>query len=225
VVSKQSESAGISDVSNLDVKMRDHFLVDVAANYKGLEQQKDALNWLQSNIPEGILEKFWGEYSPLVLVKESKYQVRFKLVPAISGDLILGTMEFVKDGIAYNTITATSSLPGRQYKGAWNRRGGLIPPTSMVVAKTKAGLTVKTTPIYMPNVTGVSGNFYQIFPFEMETDGDVRGDWGIHFDANVPGSMGCIVAVTDKGWAATQREFKILAGLGIRSVELIVEYG
>jgi hypothetical protein len=94
----------------------------------------------------------------------------------------------------------------------------------MIKARTGKPARVKTTPIYMPNVVGVSGNFYPIEPFEMDTDGDVRGDWGIHNDANAPGSLGCIVATTSAGWAATQREFKILEGLGIRAIELIVEY-
>jgi hypothetical protein len=206
--------------------MRDHFLIDVAANYKGLEHQKEALDWLQKHIPSGILEKFRDEYSPQVTEPEKPvYQVRFNFSPRQSSGLLMGTLEFILNGKVYNTITATSSLPGRQQPGSWNRKGGLIPPTSMAKARGKGvGFTVKTEPIYMPNVVGVSGNFYPIAPFELQTDGDLRGDWGIHFDANAPGSMGCIVATTDRGWEATQREFKKIAGLGIRSIELIVVY-
>lgn len=152
------------------------------------------------------------------------YQVRFTMDLTHDDDIIYGLMEFIKDDKPYNKIIATSSLPGRQYSGAWNRKGGLIPPTSLVKRKAGTGLTVKTTPIYMPNVTGVSGNFYPIAPFEVQTDDDLRGDWGIHRDANTPGSLGCIVTKTPQGWQATQREFAVLAGLGIRSVELIVEY-
>lgn len=137
------------------------------------------------------------------------YQVRFTMDLSHDDDIIYGLMEFIKDGVAYNKIIATSSLPGRQYSGAWNRKGGLIPPTSLVKRKAGTGLTVKTTPIYMPHVAGVSGNFYPIAPFEVQTDGDLRGDWGIHRDANVPGSMGCIVTKTPQGWQATQREFAL----------------
>ncbi len=156
--------------------------------------------------------------------KNSTYKIRFKLATASSNSLIFGTLEFLKDNEVYNTLTATSSLPGRQQDGSWNRTGGLLPPTLMVKAKTGSGLSVKTTPIYMPQVVGVSGNFYQISPFEMKTDGNVRGDWGLHRDANMPGSMGCIVFPTERGWEACQREMKVLAGLGIRSIELICEY-
>ena len=76
----------------------------------------------------------------------------------------------------------------------------------------------------MPNIAGVSGNFYPIDPFEIDTDGATRGDFGIHFDANTPGSLGCVCATTEKGWAATQRELKGISGLGIRAIDLIVEY-
>lgn len=37
-------------------------LVDVAANYKGLLHQKDALNWLQKNIDSSVLESFAKKY-------------------------------------------------------------------------------------------------------------------------------------------------------------------
>jgi Fungal chitosanase of glycosyl hydrolase group 75 len=156
--------------------------------------------------------------------KNSTYKIRFRLATANNDDLILGTLDFLRDGEIYNTLTATSSLPGRQQDGSWNRTGGLLPPTSMVKAKTGNGLSVKTTPVFMPEVKGVSGNFYQISPFEMKTDGNVRGDWGCHDDANMPGSMGCVVFPTKQGWIAFQREMKVLADLGIRSIELICEY-
>lgn len=177
---------------------------------------------IKANDPKSVVKQTVKPAS--FVIKEDKYKVKFTFPLGHSDSLIVGKLEFIKNDVVYNTVQCTSSLPGRQYSGSWNRRGGLIPPTSMVKNKTGAGLTVKTDPIFMPNVTGVSGNFYQIFPFEMETDRDTRGDWGIHRDANTPGSMGCIVAVTQLGWQAVQREFRQLSGIGIRSVELVVIY-
>jgi hypothetical protein len=217
--------------------IRTGFLVDAAKHYAALDHQIAAFNWLQANIPAATLEGFAKVYSPAqagaeapakeTIAAQSKgpiYQIRFTMPTGQSNSLLTGKMEFLLNGAVYNTIIATSSIPGRQYSGAWNRKGGLIPPTSMVRAKTGRGWRVKTAPIYMPNVAGVSGNFYPIEPFGLDTDGANRGDFGIHFDANVPGSMGCVVAITDKGWIATQREFKLISGLGIRAIDLIVEY-
>ena len=217
--------------------MRANYLVDVAANFKAEPHQIAALNDLQTKIPSTVLEEFAGLYTPsqtpkpgapLTPVKNGTtvpvYQVKFSMAVKRSGDLLEGVLEFICDEKVYNTIRCTSSVRGRQYSGAWNIKGGLIPPTSVAKAKTGAGYTVKTDPIYMPNVIGVSGNFYQIFPFQFQTDGAVRGDFGIHNDANAPGSLGCIVATTDRGWTAIQREFKKLEGIGVKSVELIIEY-
>jgi len=87
--------------------------------------------------------------------------------------------------------TATSSVESKQQGESFHNKGGLIPP------QYRCGIPcwyVETKPIPMPSVKGVEGNFYKINPHSVTTDkGGVRGDFGIHLDANVPGSMGCIV--------------------------------
>ncbi len=62
---------------------------------------------------------------------------------------------------------------------------------------------VSTTPIYMPGVRGVEGNFYKINPHMVTVNGVQRGDFGVHFDANAPGSSGCVVLRTAVGWEAS----------------------
>ena len=201
-------------------------LRDVFQYYKGLPHQLKAIDLLQNRLASADMEAFaeiWRS-APESAPVDPVYQVRFTMATGQSSSLLTGKMEFLLNGAVYNTITATSSLPGRQYSGAWSWKGGLIPPTSLVKARTGKGWKVKTTPIYMPNIAGVSGNFYPIEPFEIDTDGATRGDFGIHFDANTPGSLGCVCATTEKGWAATQRELKGISGLGIRAIDLIVEY-
>jgi hypothetical protein len=160
----------------------------------------------------------------LVEPAKATYDVRFTMALSRSDDLLEGKLEFRKNGKTYNDIRVTSSLPGRQYSGAWERKGGLIVPSNICKAITGKGLSVKTTSIYMPDVKGVSGNFYPIEPFLIQTDGDERGDWGIHMDANMPGSLGCIVAQSQAGMDAINREFKVLEKLGVRAIDLIVEY-
>ena len=104
------------------------------------------------------------------------------------GRLSLNTLNPAKTVTVW---TATSSINTRQQPESFHQRGGVIPP------QYRCGIpcwTVDLKPIPMPQVKGVEGNFYKINPHQVTTDkGGVRGDFGIHLDANAPGSMGCIV--------------------------------
>ena len=87
---------------------------------------------------------------------------------------------------------AVSSYSTKQYPESFHERGGYLPPEYRVPSINN--WTVDTRPVDLTHVKGVSGNFYRILPFEVKTDkGGVRSDFGIHLDANAPGSMGCIV--------------------------------
>ncbi|MEB3189686.1 MAG: hypothetical protein VKL42_05005 [Snowella sp.] len=117
---------------------------------------------------------------------------------------------------------ATSSTADKQGAEDFNLKGGLIPP------QYRCGIpnwTVQTTPIPMPSVKGVEGNFYKIDPYAVKAQpsGTIRGDFGIHRDANVPGSAGCIVMSGDrfKDFESKMRE---LAKQGIKSIPLFVQY-
>jgi hypothetical protein len=149
--------------------------------------------------------------------------LRFELIPAKSDELILGRLHLLKGGEIINTYTATSSLRGRQHSRSWEIKGGLIPPNGLVLPKGRC-YEVEITPIWMPDIRGVEGSFYAISPFEMKTRGAVRGDFGIHYDANVPGSMGCVVLTTQRGWDAYRRDMKAIALQGIKSIELDICY-
>jgi hypothetical protein len=104
------------------------------------------------------------------------------------GRLSLNTLNPAK---TITVWTATSSIQAKQQPESFHQRGGVIPP------QYRCGIpcwTVDTKPIPMPKIKGVEGNFYKINPSSVTTDkGGVRGDFGIHLDANAPGSMGCIV--------------------------------
>lgn len=146
--------------------------------------------------------------------QDSGYSLRFTLSPAQQDSLVIGLLELLKDGVPINSFQATSSLPGRQYAGSWTRLGGLLPPGD--------SYTVDIEPLWMPNIRGVEGSFYRILPFEVPTKGATRGDFGVHFDANQPGSLGCIVLVTQKGWDAFRREMKKLGE--VDRIPLVVKY-
>jgi hypothetical protein len=151
------------------------------------------------------------------------YALRFELVPQRSEELILGKLHLLKEGAIVNTYTATSSIRGRQYSRAWELKGGLIPPNGLILPDGQCFL-VATQAIFMPDVKGVEGSFYAITPFEMQTRGVVRGDFGIHYDANIPGSMGCVVLSTQRGWDAFRRDVKSIAVQGFKFLELDISY-
>ena len=76
----------------------------------------------------------------------------------------------------------------------------------------------------MPNTKGVEGNFYKINPYLVRTDkGGERGDFGIHKDANVVGSAGCIVMTEDR-FKSFEKRMQELYNQGIKEIPLTVIY-
>ena len=91
-----------------------------------------------------------------------------------------------------NQWSCTSSHVNGQKQGAQHQKGGLLPPTYHCRHLTQ--YQVVTIPLDLTHQAGVRGNFYKINPHEVTTNqGTVRGDFGVHLDANAPGSLGCIV--------------------------------
>lgn len=137
----------------------------------------------------------------------------------VEGRLIL--IDTTKNTIV-ETYIATSGLPGHQSFSDISSKGkGPIPPQQEVNI---VNYSVTTTAIYMPQIKGVEGNFYSITPFAVSGNNINRSDMGVHFDANVPGSSGCIVIRTRVGWAAIQERMKKLASEGIKEVDLLISY-
>ena len=117
---------------------------------------------------------------------------------------------------------ARSSHATKQYAESFHERGGYLPPEYRVPDITN--WYVETKPIDLRKHKGVAGNFYKITPFEVTTDkGGKRGDFGIHLDANVPGSMGCIV-LNKKRFAEFESWMKRLEQDKIPQISLFVRY-
>jgi hypothetical protein len=153
---------------------------------------------------------------------KDSYELLFELKPTEDSDLIIGQLHLLKNGKFFNTLQATSSLPGRQFSGSWELKGGLLVPSANLPKGTN--YSVSTQPLWMPDVKGVEGSFYQILPFEIKTKGAIRGDFGIHFDARFPGSLGCIVLTTQRGWDVFRQSMKLWAAMDIECVKLTVSY-
>ncbi len=89
---------------------------------------------------------------------------------------------------------ATSGLGMYQKIGGWSKQGGGVCPATYQCDPTFPNYWVDTNPVDLAHVKGVEGDGYPITPFEVRTkEGVKRSDLLIHRDANVPGSMGCIV--------------------------------
>lgn len=136
--------------------------------------------------------------------------------------LIEGRLLILEDEEIVATYVATSGQPNHQSIQSLSARGrGAIPP-NLDIANKK--YTVLTKPISMPNVPGVSGNFYKINPHTVQINGTTRGDFGIHYDANVPGSAGCIVLRNKPAWDAFEEQMRRYAKDGIKELPLLVSY-
>ena len=140
-----------------------------------------------------------------------------KLPSSTVKSLVLGKLYLStdKENIKFQ---ATSGIGGFQHKGAWNTpRKGMIPP--------RDDYFVSTNRLWLPQVKGVEGSFYPITPFSVKTDnGTTRGDFGIHFDANVPGTAGCIALPLQSHWDIFREEMKKYNDKRIKQIPLIVRY-
>lgn len=106
----------------------------------------------------------------------------------------------------FHSWTCTSGLPNYQYSGSTRLKGkGPIP--SCEYAQVEC-YEVSTKAVDRSQVKGVEGSFYPIAPYLVTLKGGLleRGDFGVHFDANVPGSSGCIVFRIQREWD----EFRLL---------------
>lgn len=122
---------------------------------------------------------------------------------------------------------ATSGLFNFQGIGSCGIVGhGAIPPCELVSIPT---YTVDTKPILMAGKRGIDGNFYQVFPHlnkvEVNDRISTRGDFGIHQDAGVKGTAGCIGITKGMHWKAFQMEMQHLLVLGFENINLFVPVG
>lgn len=135
-----------------------------------------------------------------------------------SSSLVTGNLKLVTlDGQEVDYL-ATSGCRGWQDKNnVWSVAKGPIPPGF--------DYRVATTPLYEPNVTGINGNFFHITPDPVTSSHGVkRGEFGIHFDAHVPGTAGCIALEHQDAFNTFSDRMKKIASAGIHSIPLQIVY-
>ena len=151
------------------------------------------------------------------------YRLEFRMaLPKLpQKDLVIGKLICFENAKS-TAYAATSGCPRFQYQGAEQLRGrGQLPQPK------DAGLInyyVLTSPIYMPSVRGVEGNFYVVLPKWVKTKEGQRGDFGIHADHNVPGSAGCCVITMESHWKMFEQYMKARAMQGIKELPLAIAY-
>jgi hypothetical protein len=118
---------------------------------------------------------------------------------------------------------ATTGLGQFQKIGGWSKQGGGVCPAPYQCNPKFANYWVAVEPVNLSHVKGVEGSGYPITPFAVRTkEGIERSDLLIHRDANVPGSMGCIVLADDE-YSDFEKQFSEFCK-GHQKVKLWVQY-
>ncbi|MFB2833490.1 hypothetical protein [Floridanema evergladense] len=149
--------------------------------------------------------------------KNEEHQLVFSMKLHDTSQLVYGNLALIYPSGETINYLCTSGCTGFQDKDdQWVRARGPIPQ--------REDYFVPTKPYYLPT-KGIEGNFYHIQPDPVKNAaGIIRGEFGIHFDANVPGSAGCIVFKNRSGWRAFEERMIAIHKLGIKTISLKVEY-
>jgi N-acetylmuramoyl-L-alanine amidase len=132
-----------------------------------------------------------------------------------SRQLLLGHLTFYDSDGQIATFVATSGLPGYQSPRHYHtRRKGLCPPYRKLLVNTNG---------YHLNTIGVEGMFFHVTPDPIPGYG--RSEIGIHRDANVDGSSGCIVIRNEFSFNdKVVPLFELAAKVGISRLPLEIDY-
>jgi hypothetical protein len=154
-----------------------------------------------------------------------KYGLFFSMELKAASSLQVGKLDLIQldEFRVIDRYIATSGTAGNQSQASQAAKGkGVIPRQDQV---SLSNYKVDTVPINLPGVKGVEGTFYRITPFMVRfKSGIERGDFGIHFDANVPGSAGCIVIRNRPAYKEFEVQMAKIAAEGVKQIPLLIEY-
>jgi hypothetical protein len=171
------QASALADIAKISVPKGKTYLVKTVLGsdeyelHNQVELDHDAGSWW-------VYKPHWNTNSDAGVV-----EAVFSLNQARSEQLIYGKLTFTRGGKELLSVKATSGQSSYQYAGAHTMRGkGCLPPRADWKISTKG---------YYSATRGIEGMFYHITP---DPDpGTGRSEFGLHRDANVPGSAGCIV--------------------------------
>ena len=143
------------------------------------------------------------------------HQLIFTMPLGFSQKLILGSLQLIYPDGQIIDYFATSGLPDYQRPtDQWVRGKGPIP---------EGEYEIPTEPYWL-DTRGVEGLFFHITPDPVGSGDRIRSELGVHWDANVPGTSGCIGLINPEGWQGFCRRMSNIASLGIESLSLKVQY-
>lgn len=145
------------------------------------------------------------------------YKLIFTMDLADNSNLILGNLKLIyPDGEAIDYLATSGCASWQQQGDQWERAKGPIPQGF--------DYKIPTTPDWS-DTRGIEGNFFHITPDPVASPtGLTRSEFGIHFDANVPGSAWCIVLCRQLGWERFCDRMRAIAKSGIDYIPLKVAY-
>ena len=163
--------------------------------------------------------------NPTALSPPNSEYLLFSMELRPASQLLRGRLVLMEGARMREQYIATSGAPQWQQ---WNDQGvkaaGPIPRCDQVGIPFYEVLT-KADFVPASVQPGIAGNFYEIFPNQVTTkEGSKRSHFGIHFDANAPGSAGCVVLTTDGGWEGFQRQMARLSAAGVERLPLQIVY-
>lgn len=137
-------------------------------------------------------------------------------------DLIVGRLYLQREGKKQIEWRATSGLPYCQFHQSWVMRGrGPIPPSEAII---QTLYTMETNKYWYPLVKGIEGSSYRIHPERVLTNLTERSNFEIHFDANQPGTAGCIAITNQIDWDSFRATILEIHNQGVRMIPLNVLY-
>ncbi|WP_293135847.1 hypothetical protein [Microcoleus sp. bin38.metabat.b11b12b14.051] len=139
----------------------------------------------------------------------------FNMALKPDNSLIEGTLALTyPDGSIIRYLATSGCTQWQQPGDEWVRGKGPIPA---------GNYEIPTSPYWL-ETRGIEGDFFHITPDPVVSDKGVRAELGIHYDANMPGSAGCIVLRNRDGWEKFCDRMKAIAKLGIKELPLTVNY-
>lgn len=198
-------------------------LLNVVKYYRELPHQVEALNWLQTKLSDELLAQFAVRYrnapkpsTDAKLAHSALFYMPLGYKPTLQiGRFVLKNAE----GANLCEVRATSGSPSyQQRQHLWTRARGPIPDLN--------GLRLDTQ-MHWSDTPGIEGEWFDILPVYLTNPNTKarRSYFGLHRDANAPGSAGCIVILnTSEFRNIVIPHLKYANQKGVQDIPLSIHY-